>query len=148
MFTKHYDLTINTANGSDTIMLRLPFLAQSNLCKKYKTGTVQLLLDAATDNDVLVDVLTNSLMWKGNSNTVKDGAELVELLIDNGVITDDVSRAKLMLNIAEASGIVSAEKRDTIIKAITKRESDTLNSILEEDTDTETETEGEADSKN
>lgn len=146
MFTKHYDLTINTANGSDTIMLRLPFLAQSNLCKKYKTGTVQLLLDAATDNDVLVDVLTNSLTWKGNSNTVTNGMDLVELLIDNGIIADDVSRATLMLNIAETSGIVSAEKRDTIIKAITKRESDTLNSILEEDT--ETETEGEADSKN
>lgn len=146
MFTKHYDLTINTASGSDTIMLRLPFLAQSNLCKKYKTGTVQLLLDAATDNDVLVDVLTNSLTWKGNSNNVKDGVELVELLIDNGVITDDVSRATLMLNIAEASGIVSAEKRDTIIKAITKRENDTLNSIL--DDESETETEGEADSKN
>lgn len=145
MFTKHYDLTINTPAGSDTIMLRLPFLSQSNLCKKYKTGTVQLLLDAATDNDVLVDVLTNSLTWKGNSNTVKDGAELVELLIDNGVITDDVSRAKLMLNIAEASGVVSAEKRDTIIKAITKRENDTLNSILEEDT---AEAEGETDAKN
>lgn len=146
MFTKHYDLTINTPAGSDTIMLRLPFLAQSNLCKKYKTGTVQLLLDAATDNDVLVDVLTNSLMWKGNSNNIKDGAELVELLIDNGVIADDVSRAKLMLNIAEASGVVSAEKRDTIIKAITKKENDTLNSILEEDT--ETEAEGETDAKN
>ena len=145
MFTKHYDLTINTPAGSDTIMLRLPFLSQSNLCKKYKTGTVQLLLDAATDNDVLVDVLTNSLTWKGNSNTVKDGAELVELLIDNGVITDDVSRAKLMLNIAEASGVVSTEKRDTIIKAITKRENDTLNSILEEDT---AEAEGETDAKN
>ena len=145
MFTKHYDLTINTPAGSDTIMLRLPFLSQSNLCKKYKTGTVQLLLDAATDNDVLVDVLTNSLTWKGNSNTVKDGAELVELLIDNGVITDDVSRANLMLNIAEASGVVSAEKRDTIIKAITKRENDTLNSILEEDT---AEAEGETDAKN
>ena len=145
MFTKHYDLTINTPAGSDTIMLRLPFLLQSNLCKKYKTGTVQLLLDAATDNDVLVDVLTNSLGWKGNANNIKDGAELVELLIDNGVITDDVSRAKLMLNIAEASGVVSAEKRDTIIKAITKRENDTLNSILEEDA---TETEGETDSKN
>ena len=141
MFTKHYDLTINTPAGSDTIMLRLPFLSQSNLCKKYKTGTVQLLLDAATDNDVLVDVLTNSLMWKGNSNSIKDGAELVELLIDNGVITDDVSRAKLMLNIAEASGVVSAEKRDTIIKAITKKENDTLNSILEEDTESEAEEE-------
>ena len=111
MFIKHYDVTIhNTAGATETIALRLPFASQSVLGKKYNKDTISLILAAATDNDIFVDVLTNSLNWKGNTNTITAGEELVEVLIDEGVICDDVSRVRLMIGIGKASGFISDAK--------------------------------------
>ena len=111
MFTKHYDVTIhNAAGAAETISLRLPFAAQSALGKKYSKDTISLILAAATDNDIFVDVLTNSLNWKGNANAITTGEELVEALIDEGVICDDVSRVRLMIEIGKASGFISDAK--------------------------------------
>lgn len=111
MFTKHYDVTIHTNTGtSETIALRLPFAAQSALGKKYNKDTISLILSAATDNDIFVDVLTNSLNWKGNANAITIGEELVEALIDEGIVCDDVSRVRLMIEIGKASGFISDAK--------------------------------------
>ena len=111
MFTKHYDVTVHTAAGAaETIALRLPFASQSALGKKYSKDTISLILAAATDNDIFVDVLTNSLNWKDNTNTITTGEELVEMLIDEGVICDDVSRVRLMIGIGKASGFISDAK--------------------------------------
>lgn len=111
MFTKLYDVTIHNATGAaETISLRLPFAAQSALGKKYSKDTISLILAAATDNDIFVDILTNSLNWKGNTNTITTGEELVEALIDEGVICDDVSRVRLMIEIGKASGFISDAK--------------------------------------
>lgn len=111
MFTKHYDVTIHTASGAaETIALRLPFASQSALGKKYNKDTISLILAAATDNDIFVDVLTNALNWKGNANAITDGGELVEALIDEGIVCDDVSRVRLMIGIGKASGFISDAK--------------------------------------
>lgn len=116
MFTKHYDVTIhNPASGAtETIMLRLPFVAQTALGKKYGKDTISLILTAATDNDIFIDILTNSLNWKDNTNTIKSGEELVEILIDEGIICDDVSRARLLIAIGHESGFISDTKRDVL----------------------------------
>ena len=111
MFTKHYDVTIHTNTGAaETISLRLPFAAQSALGKKYNKDTISLILAAATDNDIFIDILTNSLNWKNNTNTITDGGELVEALIDEGIVCDDVSRVRLMIGIGKASGFISEAK--------------------------------------
>ena len=107
MFTKHYDVTIHNVTGAaETIALRLPFAAQSTLGKKYSKDTISLILAAATDNDIFVDILTNSLNWKGNANAITAGEELVEALIDEGIVCDDVSRVRLMIEIGKASGFI------------------------------------------
>ena len=111
MFTKLYNVTIhNAAGAAETISLRLPFASQSALGKKYNKDTISLILAAATDNDIFTDILTNALNWKGNTNTITDGGELVEALIDEGIICDDVSRVRLMIGIGKASGFISDAK--------------------------------------
>ena len=111
MFTKLYNVTIhNAAGAAETISLRLPFVAQSTLGKKYSKDTISLILAASTDNDIFVDVLTNALNWKGNANTITAGEELVEALIDEGIVCDDVSRVRLMIGIGKASGFISEAK--------------------------------------
>lgn len=141
MFTKHYDVTIHNATGAtETIALRLPFAAQSVLGKKYNKDTISLILAAATNNDIFIDILTNALNWKNNTNTITAGEELVEALIDEGIVCDDVSRVRLMIGIGKASGFISEAKAVALEREMQAIEDNLTNEPAEVEADkTETE---------
>ena len=141
MFTKLYNVTIHNSTGAaETISLRLPFAAQSALGKKYNKDTISLILAAATNNDIFVDVLTNSLNWKGNANAITAGDELVEALIDEGIVCDDVSRVRLMIGIGKASGFISDAKATALEREMQAIEDNLTNEPVEAESDkTETE---------
>ena len=141
MFTKRYDGTIhNAAGAAETISLRLPFASQSTLGKKYNKDTISLILAAATDNDIFIDILTNALNWKNNTNTITAGEELVEALIDEGIVCDDVSRVRLMIGIGKASGFISEAKAVALEREMQAIEDNLTNEPVEAEADkTETE---------
>lgn len=132
MFTNHYDITIHNAEGmSVTAALRLPISAQLELKKKYGEDTRTTLFAAAQDDEKLIEILTKSLNWLGNSNTIKNGEELIEALIDAGDF-GIVSRQRLMVEIGGVSGIFSEKEKAVILGKVDKMESDMLNDTAED----------------
>lgn len=111
-----YNLTLNTADGGTVeVSLRLNLLAQKKLKAKYREdgGSMQTLIKAMDDPERLCDVLTGSLGWAGNENTVKDGETLYELLADNEML-GRVGTTEVLTSIARASGIVNDKEKTSI----------------------------------
>lgn len=117
MFTNHYDVTVHTENGDTTLELRLPIKAQIELQHKYKEDTRSTLFDACGDDEKYIEVLTKSLNWTGNKNTVVKGEDLMELLIDNGDM-GIVRRQQIMVEIGRVSGIFDDKERDAVMNRI------------------------------
>ena len=120
MFTNHFDVKIHNDAGTEiTVGLRLPISEQIALKKKYGEDTRTTIFSAGSDDEKLVDILTRALTWKGNGNTITDGVELLERLVDEGAM-GIVQRQKLVIEIGLASGIFSEDERDGLMKRVDK----------------------------
>lgn len=123
MFTNHYDVKIKDDNGNDIVAkLRLPLGAQYELKKKYKEeDTKSLILSAASEDEKFVDVITSSLNWKGNDNTVTDGEELFERLVDSGDM-GVIPRYLIMIGVGTASGVFTKKESEAFLRDIYAKE--------------------------
>lgn len=109
-----YNINVNV-NGEETeIKLRLTLGSQQKLKKKYNQTAMSTLYDAIDDAEVLANVMTEALTYKGNENQIKDGAELYDILVDNGYAgVEDFAR--LAMGIANSSGLVSERQAEATI---------------------------------
>jgi hypothetical protein len=129
MFINHFDLTVHDETGASiNVALRLPIGSQLELKRKYNETTRETLLNAAQDDEKLIEVITKSLNWKGNENTVKSGETLLELLIDDGDI-GIISRQRLMVELGAVSGIFSVKEKAVIMKRINNAEAEMLGEL-------------------
>ena len=104
-----YTIRINIDGEEQEINLRLTLGAQEKLEKKYNQNAMATLYDAIDKASVLAAVMTEALNFKGNTNPVKDGAVLYDLLVDNGYAGVEAF-AELSMGIAHASGLVSEKQ--------------------------------------
>lgn len=97
--------------GEETVCLRLTVAGQLKLEKKYKTDSLSLIFDATNNIEKAIDVFGEALNWSGNENTVTDGAEFYDLLVDNGYKGMD-GFGTLICQIAATSGLLTEEQAE------------------------------------
>jgi len=81
---KSYTLFLNEGNEEIEVNLRLDIDGVLALKKKFNEMTVETIYGAIEDPEKMVYIFDKCLNFKGNTNVVKSGSELYNLLVDNG----------------------------------------------------------------
>lgn len=113
---KTYDLTV----CGETYALRLTLGGQKKLKAKFNESADDTIIAAITDAEKMAAVLDEALHFAGNENP-KDvnGENLFDSLVDDGFGGQE-DFANILLNIAEASGILSAKQKEISLSKIRK----------------------------
>ena len=103
------------ADGKNiTAKFRLTLGGQRALKEKYDEEVMGIIFRAIDDPEIMADIFTESLNYRGNENQITDGEEMYDLLVDNGMAgVGDFS--ELLFGIATKSGIVSEEDAQSFI---------------------------------
>lgn len=117
MLKKTYDFTVINNDEEVNVSLRLSVNGEMKLKEKYKKSTTEIITDAVNDIEVMCDLLTQCLNYKDNTNTIKKGSELYEIMVDNDM-GGMRNWQKITTEIAYISGKYDAEERDAIINQV------------------------------
>lgn len=74
-----------------------------------------IVVNSITDPEVAIEYLGAALNYAGNNNSITDGAELYDLLVDNGYAGPEAF-VPVYAGVAVASGILSQRKADYLIE--------------------------------
>lgn len=118
MYRNTLTVKLNHEGEEKEFNLRLSVGAQLKLKNEYKEEGVQLVFAAMDDLELMLKVFTLALTFKGNENEITDGAEFYELLVDNGYSGKEAF-AKLIFEIAAASGIIKENQSEQLSSMIT-----------------------------
>ena len=110
-----HEFTLNRGDELITVSLRLTTAGQISLKKRWNENTISTLFGAIDDVEKFADILNTSLNFPGNTNVVKKGDELADLLADNDLL-GIANKQKLLTAIGRASGILSAEEQERMDK--------------------------------
>lgn len=111
MYMNAYEIELEKQDGTKVAAaLRLNIAAQIKLKKKYHESTTQTIFGAIDDVERCVDVFKQALNWAGNTNEIKSGEELLDLMADNDML-GMVAKQQALTSIGRVSGLFSeAEK--------------------------------------
>lgn len=123
-----YDITV----GGEEVKLRLTWMGQMNLKKKYKAEALAVIFDAIADIEKAADVFTQALTYKGSENTIKKGEDLFDALVDDGMAGYE-GMAKILSGIAVASGVITEKKADQIVSYMIKQMDGTFDELEAEE---------------
>ncbi len=110
---KHYSLRVE----GEEYKLRLTIRGQRELAEQFQEDAIQTLLAAVTDSRRLCALLTQSLNWEGSGNTITDGEELYDRLVDAGW-QGQGRFADLAFEIALASGLLDKKQTGQLRKSV------------------------------
>lgn len=116
--------------GSTPVSLRLTASKLQSYIKENGNDAQSPLLavlDAVESLKQKAALFTAALQFKGNSNTVKDGYELLDMLADAGYTP--LKTKQLIIQLAEQSGLVDPEDADTVREAIEKGNRKFINTV-------------------
>lgn len=107
--------------GKEEFKLRLTLAGQKNLMDKNPNIPVlAIIMSAADDPTDMENLLTEALNWDGNDNTVHDGAELYDLMVDNGYC--GAKRfAEVALGIAHNAGLLNEDERSKVARVVNRQ---------------------------
>lgn len=143
---KTLELKIKRDNATEKVHLRLTCGGQRRLKEMFEDETMSILMGAINEIDKTVAVLETALNYKDNDNTITDGEELYDLLVDNGTCGNE-EFAKLITDIAVCSGIIKKTQANSLVKSVERTYAtmfDSLDDIIEQgiaEQNTETPTE-------
>lgn len=110
-----YEITLN----DDThIQLRLTSAKLEWYLKETQSDQQNPLLgvlDAVAILGKRIKLLTAALQWPKNTNTVKDGAELLDLLLDDGMNPSEISN--MILKLACQAGLMEEDELENMMAA-------------------------------
>lgn len=111
MYMNAYEIELEKQDGTKVeASLRLNIAAQIKLKKKYHESTTQTIFGAIDDIERCVDVFDAALKWSGNTNEIKSGEELLDLMAANDML-GMVAKQQVLTSIGRVSGLFSeAEK--------------------------------------
>lgn len=116
MFVNTYDFVVETSEHEEiSVSLRLGVGSQIRLKKKWNEGTTETIFNAVDDIERFVDIMGEALKWKGNKNTIKNGEDLVDLMMSNDML-GMAEKQKILTAVGRASGIFSEKERKVIDK--------------------------------
>lgn len=114
MFVNAYELTLERGNGDTVdVALRLGVGGQLKLKKKWNESTTDTLFTAVDDVERFVDLMTQSLNFTGNKNTIKSGEELIDLMAMNDLL-GMTEKQKIITSLGRVSGIFSEKEKQAI----------------------------------
>lgn len=97
-----------------TAKFRITLGGQRALKEKYDGEVLNLIFQAIDNAEIMADVFTEALNYRGNENQITDGEEMYDLLVDNGCAgVGDF--AEILFGIAAKSGIVSESDAQSFI---------------------------------
>ena len=105
--------------GETTVSMRLTASKLQSYIKDYSNEAQAPLLAVLDAMEVLKNkaaLFTAALQYKGNTNTIKDGWEFLDLMADSGYSPMEVK--KLIVELAEQSGLVDRYDAADVISAI------------------------------
>lgn len=114
---KTYDVTLSRGE----VQLRLT----TGKLQQYlnKTGGLNMhpllgVLDAVNNLEKKVELLRAALTWPGNPNKemTLDGAELLDMLVDEGLSGEDING--VILQLAQDAGLVAEDQREQLADAL------------------------------
>lgn len=73
------------------------------------------VLDAMTILPKRIKLFTAALQWTGNKNTIKDGAVLLDRLLDEGITAREIRN--MVLQMAAQAGLVDEDQLDEMIQS-------------------------------
>lgn len=106
------------ALGEDVIQLRLTTAKLEAYLKNTDSDQNNPLigvLDAMTLLPKRVKLLTAALQWPGNQNKIKDGADLLDKLLDDGKKPSQIS--DMILELAAMAGLMEEDDLASMIEA-------------------------------
>ena len=124
---KSYEMTLDNGDTTVDVNLRLTLGAQVELKKKYKQNTFATIMQAMDDAEIASEVFTQALKYSGNQNTIKNGADLYDLLVDNGYAGYE-GIGRVLLEVAASSGIISDSTKEKALKSVL----DTFDDLFDE----------------
>lgn len=88
--------------------LRLTAGGQKALRQRFNEVPLEIAMTAANDEERLTALLTEALNWPDSGNTITDGEEFYDLLVDNGYAGQGRFNA-LVMDIVAASGMIKPD---------------------------------------
>ena len=117
--------------GGKEFKLRLTLAGQKNLQAKNPGVSIMALVMGAVDDPVDMEaLLTEALSWDGNENPTCNGAELYDLMVDDGV-RGTGAFMELVLNIAHNAGLINDAERTKVQRAVERRMAQSFDQLCE-----------------
>lgn len=110
-----YDKKLKIGNKTEVAHFRITLGGQKALKEKYEEEILGIIFMAVENAEMAADIFTEALNYRGNENTITDGEEMYDLLVDNGV-SGVGGFAEILFGIAASSGLVTKEEADSFIK--------------------------------
>lgn len=119
--------------GKEEFKLRLTLAGQKNLMQKNpEIPVLATIMSAADDPMDMENLLTEALNWEGNENSIHDGAELYDLMVDNGY-RGAKKFAEVALGIAHNAGLLAEDERQKVARAVNSQLSRAFDGLLGDD---------------
>ena len=119
--------------GDKEFKLRLTLAGQKNLqAKNPDVPIMALVMGAVDDPGDMEALLTEALSWDGNENPTCNGAELYDLMVDDGKCGTTVFM-ELVLNIAHNAGLINDAERKKVQRAVERRMAQSFEQLCEDD---------------
>lgn len=104
--------------GNRVVQLRLTTAKLQQYLKNNdgdKQNPLICVVDALSNLDKRISLFTQALQWPGNTNEIKNGADLLDLLHDDGMKPTEVNR--LIFQLACQAGLIDEEDLEDMIAA-------------------------------
>lgn len=116
--------------GKEEFKLRLTLAGQKNLLEKNpEVPILATIMSAADDPMDMENLLTEALNWEGNENTIHDGADLYDLMVDNGY-RGAKKFAEVALGIAHNAGLLDEDERKKVSRAVSSQLNRAFDSLM------------------
>ena len=126
MARRSYELKLD----KDTFKLRLTLSGQKALLEKNPDTPILAIIMSAVDDPIdMENLLTEALRWDGNENTITDGAELYDRMVDAGYCGAK-KFMEIVLGIAHNAGLLEESERNKVARAITYQLDRTFDALL------------------
>ena len=126
MARKHFPVTLD----GNTYRLRLTISGQRSLKSRFGEDTMETILQAGTDSERMCALLTEALSWPDSGNSITDGEQFYDMLVDSDYAGQERFFC-LAMDIATASGLLTAQQADDAKRALGKAVEETFRSANE-----------------
>ena len=118
--------------GDKEFKLRLTLAGQKNLqARNPNVPIMALVMGSVDDPGDMEALLTEALSWDGNENPTCNGAELYDLMVDDGV--RGTGFMELVLSIAHNAGLINDAERTKVQRAVERRMAQSFEQLCEDD---------------